>query len=1070
MRRVKEKKMDEYILKESLKEYVEKNNDEKIIIWGTGKEARTVAETCGKNQIICFMDTKETGRYIGDIFVCDSALLTTISADCIIIADESEKALEIYRDINTICEIKKIKVLDVFGKPMKKYVQNIVQLVCDYGKLHQDSVLKKINENYIVAIDIDNTLFSVNYIKSYDFYKAIETELLKLYSGCNLFALKIAEYRSNNKYISLKNLVKQVIIDEHMGEVDWDTVWNIVYKEIEHNFAPRKAVVDILRYSVQNGKLVCLVEDMPDYRLDREFIEKLLTDYQIDGINAIICSTETGKDKISGIFEDIKLRYGDIPGIFVGNKAWVDLYMAQVYALEPVLIKNPYELFLCKEKLEDVSLENNIIRHNLEKFLEKFYQDKYALDEMSGGNEYRNALLKLKTICKFEENFQEAKSDVEFLDSLFLLSNPDAEPEKLVFNVFEQPEVSIIVPVYNQFEYTYNCLKAIMLNSSDIKYEVIVADDCSNDRVSELEKYTSGIKILHNTENLRFLLNCNNAAKYAKGKYIVFLNNDTQVQPNWLKAMVKLMDEHSDAGMVGAKLIYPNGCLQEAGGILWKDGSAWNYGHMKNPTDPEYCYVKEADYISGAAIMIRASLWNEIGGFDERFVPAYYEDTDLAFEVRKHGYKVFLQPASVVVHFEGISNGTDIFTGLKNYQVVNQKKFYEKWKDVLETEHFENGTNVYLAKDRGQTRKQILVVDHYVPNFDKDAGGRCTYMYMKAFLKLGMKVTFIGDNFAKPEPYTTILNQLGIEVLYGDYYCMHWKEWLKDNLKYFVFIYLQRPHISIKYMDLVKEYGRGKIFYFAHDLHHVRMYRDYLVSGNEDALKESEYWKKIEMELFEKTDVGHVVGSYEQEVMQKAFPDKPIRNIPLYIYDDEPDRIEKDFSRRKNILFVGGFKHAPNIDAVLWFAKEVFPQLLERYPELVWHIVGSSAPEEVKALASEHIVLEGFVTDEELGELYRRCRLVVVPLRYGAGVKGKIVESAYYQIPVVTTAIGGEGLDASIGSFVMEDDADKMAQLIEYLYTDYDELRKMSDAGETMIQKYFTSKAAEKVLLADMNL
>lgn len=164
--------------------------------------------------------------------------------------------------------------------------------------------------------------------------------------------------------------------------------------------------------------------------------------------------------------------------------------------------------------------------------------------------------------------------------------------------------------------------------------------------------------------------------------------------------MVDLMKKNQNIGMTGAKLVYPNGCLQEAGGILWKDGSAWNYGHMKNPTDPEYCYVKEADYISGAAIMIRASLWNEIGGFDESFAPAYYEDTDLAFEVREKGYEVFLQPASVVVHFEGISNGTDTSAGLKNYQVVNQKKFYEKWKDVLETENFENGTNVYLAKDR----------------------------------------------------------------------------------------------------------------------------------------------------------------------------------------------------------------------------------------------------------------------------------------------------------------------------------------------------------------------------------
>lgn len=640
--------------------------------------------------------------------------------------------------------------------------------------------------------------------------------------------------------------------------------------------------------------------------------------------------------------------------------------------------------------------------------------------------------------------------------------------EIICFEKNDNPDVSIIIPVYNQFDYTYNCLKSILENSGNVSYEIIIANDCSTDITRDIEQVAKNVRLITTEKNVRFLLNCNNAAEYAKGKYILFLNNDTQVMENWLQPLIDVMASYADVGMVGSKLVYPDGKLQEAGGIVWKDASAWNYGHLKSPDDPEFVYLKEADYVSGAAIMIRTELWNEIGGFDTRYVPAYYEDTDLAFEVRKHGYKVMMQPKSIVIHFEGISNGTDTSVGLKAYQVENRQKFYDKWKNVLEKEHFENAQNVYLAKDRGQTKKQILVVDHYVPNYDKDAGGRCTYMYLKMFLRMGLKVTFIGDNFARPEPYTSELNALGIEILFGNNYYNNWKGWLADNLHYFDYIYLQRPHISIKYIDIVKKYARGKVFYFAHDLHHVRMYRDYLLTGDKNALEESQKWKKIEMELFTKADVGHVVGSYEQEVMQKVFPDKPIRNIPLYIYDESPDGIEKDFSKRHDILFVGGFGHTPNIDAVIWFYENVYTKVLKRYPDMVWHIVGSKAPDEVLQLAGPNVVIEGFLSDEELAEMYKKCRLSVVPLRYGAGVKGKVVESAYYQIPLVTTPIGGEGLDSAMGAFVMEEDADNMAELICSLYEDYPRLRKMSDAGIEFISTYFTSKVAEQVLLQDM--
>ena len=675
---------------------------------------------------------------------------------------------------------------------------------------------------------------------------------------------------------------------------------------------------------------------------------------------------------------------------------------------------------------------------------------------------------------KIEKSYVEPASRLE-LGNIIPNAGEEAgksvvEYEKLTLPAWNRPGVSVIIPVYNQFDYTYNCVKSIIKNSGDIAYEIIIADDCSTDVTREIEKVIENIRVEVTEKNVRFLLNCNNAAKHARGEYILFLNNDTQVQKDWLRPLVELIERDDSIGMVGSKLIYPDGFLQEAGGIVWKDASAWNYGNRKNPEDPEFNYVKEADYISGAAIMIRRRLWEEIGGFDERFVPAYYEDTDLAFEVRKHGYKVLYQPLSQVVHFEGVSNGTNVQAGLKHYQQVNFRKFYDKWKDVLEAGHEVNGENVFTAKDRSNHKKHILVIDHYVPHHDQDAGGKCTFMYLRTFVKMGFQVTFIGDNFYKHEPYTTELNQMGIEVLYGNYYYNNWKQWLKENSHYFDYIYLQRPHISIKYIDIVRKYSDARIFYFAHDLHHIREYREYEMTGDPEKLESSQKWKKIEYELFEKADVGHVVGSFEQQKMREVFPDKPIRNIPLYIYEKLPEDINKDFAGRNDLLYVGGFGHPPNIDAVLWFAREVFPWVLKQYPQIKWHVVGGKAPLEIQNLASDNIIIEGFLPDEDLETLYRNCRMSVVPLRYGAGVKGKVVEAAYYQIPLLTTSIGAEGLSREEAFMRVEDTAEGIAAAICSLYEDYRTLREMSDNGIRFIHNHFTLEEAERVLRLDIDI
>lgn len=637
----------------------------------------------------------------------------------------------------------------------------------------------------------------------------------------------------------------------------------------------------------------------------------------------------------------------------------------------------------------------------------------------------------------------------------------------LPFQLSLSPVVSIIVPVYNQFSYTYACLASILENSSEVDYEVIIADDCSDDITRQLDVISKNVRMIRTPKNYGFLRNCNYASAYARGEYIVFLNNDTQVQANWLSALLRLLQENTDIGLTGSKLVYPDGRLQEDGGILWKDGSAWNYGNGSNPALPEFCYVKECDYISGASIMIRTALWKQIGGFDERFEPAYCEDSDLAFKVRKAGYRVCCQPLSVVVHYEGISNGVSVSKGLKAYQLTNQSKFYEKWKDELEKNHKPNGEEVFLARDRSQYRNRILIIDHMVPHYDKDAGAKNVFMYTHLFIELGFKVTFMPADFYPAQPYTNELEQSGVEVLYGNYYVKYWREWLVENAGYYDYIYLNRPHIAIRFIDVIKKHTKGLVLYFGHDLHYLREQREYEIEKNAELLKSIEKWKEIEFKLIRMADVVYVVGSYEQAVLKKEFPLKRIRNIPIFVYDSMPEVLDGRWEERKNLMFVGGFNHPPNVDAVLWFAKEIFPRILEHYPDMVWYVIGSNPTNEILALNTDHIIITGFITDEELEYYYYSCRMAVVPLRYGAGVKGKVIESIYKQCPLVTTPVGAEGISTEEGAFIVSSLKDMANKVIE-LYDNKEYLQELINKGPEYMNRYFTKKQALDIILQDI--
>ncbi|TVY11833.1 glycosyltransferase [Paenibacillus cremeus] len=641
---------------------------------------------------------------------------------------------------------------------------------------------------------------------------------------------------------------------------------------------------------------------------------------------------------------------------------------------------------------------------------------------------------------------------------------------RLVLPYAETPLVSIVIPAHNQWRYTYACLKSIQRWTHDIPYEIVIADDVSTDQTRFTPRWTHNIVHVRNRTKHGFVLNCNRAAGRARGKYIFFLNNDTRVTDGWLTNLTHLMEGDPQIGMAGSKFVYPSGKLQEAGGIVFVDGSAWNYGRLDDPEQAPYSYLKEVDYVSGAGILIRADLWREIGGFDRRYRPAYYEDVDLAFEVRRRGFKVVYQPLSKIVHFEGVSQGKTVVSGIKRYQLRNRRKFYRKWADILQRDHFERGNSLFLARDRGKHKKTLLVIDNSMPTFDKDTGSRSLYQYLKLFLAMGLNVKFISASCYHIEPYTTVIQQMGIEVVSVRSNKERLHRWVKENGAHLHYVYLLRPGVGTEYIDVIRQSApSAKVIYNGVDFHFLRESRRYEFDRNPATLQYAMQLKQEEFALFAKSDVVYTVSEYEREILSHEMPEKRTVVIPTYIYDQQfPIGIERSFEERNTITFVGGFSHLPNVDGALWFATEIFPKIREKLPDTVLNLIGNNPPPEIAGLQSANIHVKGFVPDDVLEHYYASSRVVVVPLRYGAGVKGKIIEAVAHGIPVVTTQVGAEGIVDADGIMRIANTAEEFATKVVELYHYEAIWHSIRERQIGYAQNYLTSHHARLIIEQDI--
>lgn len=583
--------------------------------------------------------------------------------------------------------------------------------------------------------------------------------------------------------------------------------------------------------------------------------------------------------------------------------------------------------------------------------------------------------------------------------------NSNRERPVLRFASHENPDVSIVIPVHNKFEVTYHCLASLLLAYNRASFEVIIVDDGSSDATVDLAEHVQGTHLLRHDASQGFVHSCNAGGKLARGRYIVMLNNDTEVTLGWIDELLHVFEHFGDVGMAGAKLLYPNGTLQEAGGIVWSNGEPWNYGRDGNPHEPRYNYTRQVDYISGACLMLPTPLWIELGGFDEAFAPAYFEDTDLAFRVRERGLKTVYTPFSQVIHFEGMSSGTSLTSGAKRYQEVNKPEFKQRWALSFRGNGV-FGKQVDLEKDRN-VRYRVLVIDANTPRPDIDAGSYAAIQEMYLLQSLGCKLTFMSENPDWAGNYTQTLQRAGIECLYAPFMASV-NEVVEKRGAEFDLVYITRYWVAERHLDAIRLHApQAKILFNNADLHFLRELRAAIAAGDKDGVSHALQTRDAELAVMRKVDL--VLSCNEAEhavILSHNLDSTKIMKCPWVVSmrTDVPT-----FEARDGIAFLGGYEYSPNVEAAEFFVREVMPLLRKRLPGVELRLYGSDMPQSLRDLfeGEDDVALPGWV--ESVDEVYDNCRVFVAPLFSGAGINGKVIGAMAHGVPCVLSPVAAEG-------------------------------------------------------------
>ena len=614
------------------------------------------------------------------------------------------------------------------------------------------------------------------------------------------------------------------------------------------------------------------------------------------------------------------------------------------------------------------------------------------------------------------------------------------------------PQVSIVVPTYNHADDVIRCLESIAETAESTPFEIVLIDDCSAPTHQLLFSNLSGVRVLRNDSNRGFAQSCTRGIEESQAPAILLLNNDTEVLDGFLDQSTSLLfDEQRHVGAVGTMVLASDLSLQDAGCQLVGEGVPVQVGRGENPLDAAFNIVRPITYGSGCSLFLRREAFNEVGGFDSQFEPAFFEENDLCRLIDKAGWEVLYCPAAVVLHREGSTLGR---RGDKEREKLFDRqaaRYYEKWKGVASALPPQGTRPIDLVFNLPFGGSCVLVIDHRLPEPLHDSGSIRMEQILLELKRQGRTPIILSAGTFVRASSAERLSRQGIGVLTHSLEDPELPHLLRRLLPEIDFVLACRPQVALAARPIISElYPEVPFVFDTVDSHTLRIQRRHEIEGTDATERDLDATRVAERAVLEHADLA-IALSTEDRIALASLLDSPppfvlLPNVhPSLSLPAEPEG-------RSGLLFVGGYEHEPNVDAVQWFCAEVLPLIEATTGPLPVTLAGSRPTEVVRKLASASISIPGWV--EDLSPLYERARVVIAPLRWGAGVKGKVGEAMAYGVPVVTTTIGAEGIAVRSGFDIEVANTPRaFADAVLGLLTNNQRWSAQSAAGQTTIEE-----------------